>query len=196
MSQALGASLQANALEVRESEVMGALIIYGRLHQDSRGQFGEAYREDLFKKYSLPTDWLQDNFSVSGLKVVRGLHIQKHNPQGKLVRCLRGTVYDVWVDVRKESATFGQWESEILTDSMNKAVYVPPGCAHGFMSLTEGSVITYKCTSLFDPQSDGGIVWNDPDIGIEWPKLDDDDVSLSEKDKRLPSLKEFMRTWR
>jgi len=132
--------------------------------------------------------FVQDNQSMSKKGVLRGLHFQKKHPQGKLVRVLSGTVYDVAVDLRKSSSTYGKYYGVILSAENKKMFYVPEGFAHGFLVLSESAEFTYKCTDFYHPEDEGGIIWNDPDIGIEWPISSDMSVILSEKDKKLPTL--------
>lgn len=132
--------------------------------------------------------FVQDNQSMSKKGVLRGLHFQKTHPQGKLVRVLSGTVYDVAVDLRKSSKSYGKYYGVILSGENKKMFYVPEGFAHGFLVLSESAVFAYKCTDYYHPEDEGGILWNDPDIGIEWPVSQDMQVLLSEKDKKLPLL--------
>jgi dTDP-4-dehydrorhamnose 3,5-epimerase len=185
-----------NGLKVTECSILGSKIIYADRYNDNRGSFEETYNIIDFSRLELPTEWCQDNLSVSKIKTVRGLHIQRHNPQGKLVRCIKGSLLDVWVDLRRESKTFCRWECEVLSEGINKSIYIPPGCAHGFLSLTEGAMLLYKCTTPYDPKSDSGIHWRDPDLQIDWNLSELKDVTISEKDNALPTLRDFMRTWR
>lgn len=164
-------------------------ILEPQVFGDSRGYFLENYNRKDFKRIGLDVDFVQDNMSRSSKGVLRGLHFQKKHTQGKLVKVTRGKVFDVGVDLRKGSPTFGQWEGVILDDETHKMFYVPEGFAHGFLVLSETADFNYKCTDYYAPESEGGIIWNDPDIGIEWP-LEGITPLLSSKDKILPHLKD------
>lgn len=169
--------------------VKDCFVIEQKLFEDMRGFFLETFKEKDFHKIGLPTYWPQDNQSGSKQDVLRGLHIQRRNPQGKLVRCTHGAVYDVCLDLRKESPTFLRWHGEILTGG--KSMYCPPGTAHGFLALEPDSVVYYKCTSLHDPETDGGLQALDHELGIKWP-LPPNGLIMSQKDKELPSLKQWL----
>ncbi len=174
-------------MNVIKTRLAGVLIIEPQVFGDHRGFFLETYRAEDFQKAGITKPFVQDNHSRSQKGVLRGLHYQLTQPQGKLVRVSRGKVFDVAVDVRPESPTFGQWESVILDDETHKMFYVPPGYAHGFCVLSDEADFTYKCTDYYHPQSEQGIAWDDPEIGIEWPEMD---YTLSEKDKCNPKLSE------
>lgn len=176
-------------IEIFKMPIEGCRLIKYEPFKDTRGEFSEAFNYDLFARWELPTEWDQDNLTYSKNHVIRGLHIQKHNPQGKLVRCITGSILDVCVDLRPRSSTYKQVVGEILTEK--KALYCPPGTAHGFAVLSHEAYVYYKCTSLYDKSSDGGILWNDPDLGIEWPW---EDPIMSEKDKSLPKLSDYLNT--
>ncbi len=160
------------------------VLVEPKVFPDERGYFMESFKASDFKKANLPTHFVQDNFSVSKKGVIRGLHYQK-NPkaQGKLVSVLKGGVWDVAVDIRRKSSTFLKWVTVELNDSNHAMLYIPPGFAHGFISLTEDVHLLYKCTNEYDPQADAGIRWNDPDIAISWPI---DNPIVSKKDQDLP----------
>jgi dTDP-4-dehydrorhamnose 3,5-epimerase len=147
----------------------------------------ETWRADEFAKAGIPVNFVQDNQSKSRKGVLRGLHFQKKNPQGKLVRVISGEVYDVAVDLRKKSPTFGKWYGVTLSAENKKQFYVPEGFAHGFLVLSETAEFVYKCTRFYDPDDEGGLAWNDPGIGIDWP-ISGLVVLLSEKDKKYPAL--------
>ena len=156
--------------------------------RDGRGFFMEIYKYSDFSKVGIKEYFVQCNYSRSSKDVLRGLHYQK-NPkaQGKLVHCIRGSILDVAVDIRKGSPTFGKWVSSELSYENNHMLYIPPGFAHGFLVLSESADVIYKCTSEYSPENDRGIIWNDPDINISWPvKM----PIISEKDKRHPFLKD------
>lgn len=162
------------------------VLVEPKVFPDERGYFMESFKASDFKKASVPTHFIQDNFSFSKKDVIRGMHYQK-NPkaQGKLVSVLKGGVWDVAVDIRRESQTFLKWVATELNDQNHAMLYIPPGFAHGFLSLTEDVLLLYKCTNEYDPQSDAGIRWNDPDIAISWPI---DNPIVSEKDALLPFM--------
>ncbi|MBL4936355.1 dTDP-4-dehydrorhamnose 3,5-epimerase [Clostridium sp. YIM B02515] len=173
-----------------ETKIKGVYIIEPKVFKDSRGYFMETYNYEDFKKAGLDMVFVQDNQSKSKKGVLRGLHYQNPNPQGKLVRVISGEVFDVAVDLRKDSPTYGQWEGVRLSAENKKQFYVPDGFAHGFLVLSEEAEFVYKCTEFYHPEFEGGILWNDPDIGIKWPLNRIDKVLLSEKDKKLPCLKQ------
>ena len=175
-----------------ETSVKGCLLVHFDRFEDHRGSFEESYHAAKFDKAGLPPMWLQDNVSVSGMGVLRGLHLQRAEPQGKLVRVLQGTIWDVCADVRPGSKTFGQVFSKMLYSCDPVGIYVPPGCAHGFYSFGARNVVHYKCTRLYEPSADGGIRWNDPELSIPWPLTGD--PILSEKDKALPLLVDYLKT--
>lgn len=166
-------------------------IIESTVFGDNRGYFMETYNENDFKKVGLNMKFVQDNQSKSKKGVLRGLHFQYKHPQGKLVRVIKGEVFDVAVDLRKDSETYGKWYGVILSEENKKQFYVPEGFAHGFLVLSEEAEFTYKCTDFHHPEYEGGILWNDPDIDIEWPLENIEEVILSEKDKQWKTLKEI-----
>lgn len=172
-------------MKIIETEIPGLLIIEPRVFGDHRGFFMETYHARRYREAGLPERFVQDNHSRSRRGVLRGLHYQLIQPQGKLVGVARGEVFDVAVDIRCGSPTFGRWVGCILDDRDHRQFYVPPGFAHGFCVLSEEADFVYKCTDYYHPQSERGIIWNDPAIGIEWPALE---VALSDKDARNPRL--------
>lgn len=162
---------------------------------DSRGYFMETYNAE-FESYikhldGTPAYFVQDNQSRSKKGVLRGLHFQKKNPQGKLVRCLEGEVYDVAVDLRGGSETFGKWYGVLLSEDNKKQFYVPEGFAHGFVVLSETATFSYKCTRYYDPSDEGGLMWNDPEIGVDWYIPENMEILLSDKDKKNLPLSEL-----
>jgi dTDP-4-dehydrorhamnose 3,5-epimerase len=160
------------------------ILIEPRVFPDDRGFFFESFKASDFEKANLPTHFVQDNFSFSKKDVIRGLHYQKDpKAQGKLVSVLKGSVWDVAVDIRRASPTFLKWVAAELNDQNHVMLYIPPGFAHGFISLTEDVHLLYKCTNEYNPQADAGIRWNDPDIAIPWPVAN---PIVSEKDAVLP----------
>jgi dTDP-4-dehydrorhamnose 3,5-epimerase len=174
-----------------ETPIEGLYIIETGFFGDNRGYFMETYNYDDFKKAGLDMIFVQDNQSMSKKGVLRGLHFQKAHPQGKLVRALKGEVFDVAVDLRKDSKTYGKWFGVLLSEDNKKQFYVPEGFAHGFLVLSETAEFAYKCTDFYYPEDQEGILWNDPDIGIEWPLEGIEEVILSEKDKNPPRLREI-----
>ena len=174
-------------MKVIETTLPGVLVFEPKLHGDSRGFFLETYREDILREAGISECFVQDNHSRSSRGVLRGLHYQLVQPQGKLVRVARGAVFDVAVDLRKNSATFGHWYGVTLDEESMRMMYIPPGFAHGFLVLSEIADFIYKCTDYYHSQSEQGILWNDPAIGIKWPSVE---VYLSEKDTNNPALHE------
>lgn len=176
-----------------ETGIKDLVIIEPTVFGDNRGYFMETYNGefDPYIKHlnGSPATFVQDNQSRSKKGVLRGLHFQKTNPQAKLVRAIEGEVFDVAVDLREGSETFGKWHGIVLSEENKRQFYVPEGFAHGFAVLSETATFVYKCTRLYDPSDEGGLMWNDPDIGIEWPIPADMDILLSEKDKLNPKLK-------
>ena len=166
-------------------------VITPKVFGDERGYFMETYNYNDFKEAGIDTVFVQDNQSASRKGVLRGLHFQKKNPQGKLVRVIEGEVFDVAVDLRKNSKTFGKWVGVTLSAENKKQFYIPEGFAHGFVVLSETATFVYKCTRLYDPKDEGGLMWNDPAIGIEWPVGDGFEPLLSEKDTKNPLLKDL-----
>lgn len=176
---------------INSEKIEGLFEIQPKIFGDARGYFLETYSEKDFFEAGLKMKFVQDNQSKSSKGVLRGLHFQTQHPQGKLVRALEGKVYDVAVDLRKGSPTYGQWEGVLLSAENKRQFYVPEGFAHGFLVLSDEAVFNYKCTNLYAPEYDGGLLWNDPDVGIEWPLEGIDEIILSEKDKVQPRLKEL-----
>ena len=168
-------------LSILATDFPGLVIIEPRVFEDPRGYFMETFHHGRFAAAGLPTSFAQDNHSLSRQCVIRGLHYQIERPQGKLVRAIRGTVYDVAVDLRRSSHSFGRWFAIELSDANRKQLYIPPGFAHGFCALTDEAEVIYKCTDLYHPTGERTIVWNDPQLAIPWPVRD---PILAEKDKR------------
>ncbi|HSP47470.1 MAG TPA: dTDP-4-dehydrorhamnose 3,5-epimerase [Clostridiaceae bacterium] len=173
-----------------EAPIKGVYTIEPAVFGDDRGYFMETYNYEEFKENGLPMVFVQDNQSKSRKGVLRGLHFQTEHQQGKLVRVISGEVFDVAVDIRKGSETYGKWHGVRLSAENKKQFYVPEGFAHGFIVLTETAEFVYKCTDFYAPQFEGGILWNDPGIGIEWPLDGIEEVLLSEKDRNAKTLSE------
>ena len=174
-----------------ETKINGIYIIEPKVFGDNRGYFMETYNKNDFFEAGLTMEFVQDNESKSKKGVLRGLHFQTKHTQGKLVRVTQGQVFDVAVDLRKGSPTFGKWEGVILTDENKKQFYVPEGFAHGFLVLSDVAVFNYKCTDYYAPQHDSGVLWNDEDIAIEWPLAGIEEILLSDKDKIQKRLKDL-----
>lgn len=179
-------------MNVVSTPLPGVLIFEPKVFGDSRGFFVETFRDEWLEQAGLGIRFIQDNHSRSRKGVLRGLHYQLEHTQGKLVRVSRGAVFDVAVDVRRGSSHFGRWFGAVLDDIGHRQMYVPPGFAHGFCVLSEDADFNYKCTDYWHPQSETGILWNDPVVGIRWPDTDTPWL-LSDKDKVLPRLSEQSR---
>lgn len=174
-----------------DTGIKGLYVIEPTVFGDSRGYFMETYQANDFAQGGVDVKFVQDNESCSSKGVLRGLHFQKNNPQGKLVRVIEGEVFDVAVDLRKNSETYGKWYGVILSAENKKQFYVPEGFAHGFLVTSERATFVYKCTRLYDPTDEGGLLWNDPDINIQWPLDNIEEIKLSEKDKKNSSFKDL-----
>ena len=175
-------------MKIIETSIPGALIVEPKVFGDSRGFFLETFHASRYAQAGIPGPFVQDNHSHSAKGVLRGLHFQKQYPQGKLVYVTRGTVFDVAVDIRRDSPTFGQWVGVTLSVENHRQFYLPPGLAHGFCVLSEVADFCYKCTDYYHPEDEGCIRWDDPEIGIEWPLTE---PILSAKDAGAPYLREL-----
>ena len=187
--------------------IEGLCVIEPAVHGDARGYFMETYNQRDMEEAGLDMAFVQDNHSCSTKGVLRGLHFQKEYPQGKLVRVIRGTVFDVAVDLRKGSATYGKWYGQILSEENKLQFYIPEGFAHGFLVLSDVAEFCYKCTDFYHPGDEGGLAWNDPVIGVEWPGVvgeyqgtasaegyaleDGTKLNLSEKDQKWPGMEKM-----
>lgn len=176
-------------IKVTKCEIEGLCVIEPSVFGDARGYFMETYNQGDMEENGLNMVFVQDNQSMSVKGVLRGLHYQINHPQGKLVRVIRGEVFDVAVDLRPGSATYGKWHGEILSAENKRQFYIPEGFAHGFYVLSDEAEFCYKCTDFYHPGDEGGLRWDDPDIGIGWPLLKDAELIMSEKDKKWPGLK-------
>ena len=174
-----------------KTKIKDLYIIEPKVFDDDRGYFMESYNRKDFLEAGLDTVFVQDNESKSKKGVLRGLHFQTKHTQGKLVRVSMGEVYDVAVDLRKDSPTYGKWEGVILSSENKRQLYIPKGFAHGFLVLSDEAVFNYKCSDFYSPEYDGGLLWNDSDVGIDWPLDKVEEVIISEKDKKQPELKEL-----
>jgi dTDP-4-dehydrorhamnose 3,5-epimerase len=175
-------------MNIIETELPGVLIIEPVVYGDARGFFLESFHARRYAESGLPETFVQDNHSRSSRGVLRGLHYQLRHPQGKLVRVVSGEVFDVAVDIRRGSPTFGRWVGATVSADNHRQLYVPPGFAHGFCVLSEYADFLYKCTDYYAPDDEHGVRWDDPDIGVEWPALA---FRLSDKDRNNPLLREL-----
>jgi dTDP-4-dehydrorhamnose 3,5-epimerase len=172
-----------------QTDLPGVLVIEPDVHQDPRGFFLETYHAAKYRAGGIEAPFVQDNHSRSIRGTLRGLHLQPGRPQGKLIRVVEGEIFDVAVDVRRRSATFGRWVAVTLSAENFKQCYVPPGFAHGFCVLSQDAQVEYKCTDLYEPASEIGVAWNDPVLAISWPIAQ---PLLSDRDRRNPTLAELM----
>ena len=171
-----------------KTDIKDVYIIDVKTYGDYRGCFMETYKEADFVDAGLSYRFVQDNQSSSRRGVLRGLHFQKKHPQAKLVRVLKGEVFDVAVDLRKNSDTYGKWVGALLSEANKRQLMIPRGFAHGFVVVSDYAEFAYKCDELYHPEDEGGIIWNDPDVGIAWPEVGE--LILSEKDKNFPRLRD------
>ena len=171
-----------------ETQLDGVALIEPEVHGDERGFLVETFRDDAWRELGVGVDFVQDNHSRSSRNILRGLHFQTTPGQAKLVRCLRGRIWDVAVDLRSESPTYRQWEGHELDDERHRQLYVPVGFAHGFCVLSDVADVAYKLSSPYDATTEAGIAWDDPDVGVEWPIAD---PILSERDRTGPRLAEI-----
>lgn len=170
------------------TDINGVYIIEPKLYTDNRGSFTEIYNEKDFTDYGITQKFVQDNISISKKGTLRGLHYQKNTPQGKLVKVLQGEIFDAAVDIRSGSETFGKWIGFNLNEYENRELFIPVGFAHGFLVLSDRAKIMYKCTDFFNPTDESGLIWNDENIGIDWPLDRINELVLSEKDKKWPGI--------
>ncbi|MGI8650194.1 MAG: dTDP-4-dehydrorhamnose 3,5-epimerase [Rubrobacter sp.] len=175
-------------MNVIETRLPGVLVFEPKAFGDERGFFMESFNARRYAEHGLPEKFVQDNLSYSSYGVLRGLHFQNPNPQGKLVSVLEGEVFDVAVDIRVGSPTFGEWFGATLSARNKRQLYVPPDFAHGFVVTSEVALFSYKCTDYYAPENEGSVLWNDPEVGIEWPV---EELTLSEKDRTAPKLSEI-----
>ena len=177
-------------IKVTPCEIEGLYVIEPTVFKDERGYFVETYNQNDMKEAGLDMVFVQDNQSMSVRGVLRGLHFQKQYPQGKLVRVVRGKVFDVAVDLRADSKTYGKWFGVELSEENKKQFYIPEGFAHGFLVLSDVAEFCYKCTDFYHPGDEGGLLWNDEEIGVQWPLEEGVDLIISEKDKKWKGLSE------
>ena len=175
------------------NEIKGLKVITPSVYGDNRGYFMETYNQNDFHEAGLDMVFVQDNQSMSVKGVLRGLHYQKQYPQGKLVRAVRGTVFDVAVDLRTGSETYGKWFGVVLSAENKKQFYIPEGFAHGFLVLSDEAEFAYKCTDFYHPGDEGGMAWNDPEIGVEWPIEEGMELIISEKDQKWGGFRDAFK---
>ena len=180
-------------ITVTPCDIEGLYVIEPTVFKDERGYFVETYNQNDMKEAGLDMVFVQDNQSMSTRGVLRGLHFQKQFPQGKLVRVVRGKVFDVAVDLRSDSKTYGKWFDVELSAENMKQFYIPEGFAHGFLVLSDEAEFCYKCTDFYHPGDEGGLAWNDPEIGVEWPLEEGVDLIISEKDQKWKGLKDTFK---
>lgn len=176
-------------MQLENTPLEGVKVLIPKVFGDDRGFFMETFNQRVAEEHGIPSVFVQDNHSYSQYGVLRGLHYQYPTWQGKLVRVTHGEIFDVAVDIRRDSDTYGQWFGVFLSAENNKQLYIPDGFAHGFCVTSDDAHVLYKCTSLYNPKEDAGILWNDPDIGIDWPV---DKPLLSEKDQKASRLKDVL----
>lgn len=180
-------------IKVTTCGIEGLYVIEPTVFKDERGYFMETYNQNDFKEAGLNMTFVQDNQSMSVKGVLRGLHFQKQYPQGKLVRAVRGTVFDVAVDLRSDSKTYGKWFGVTLSAENKKQFYIPEGFAHGFLVLSDEAEFAYKCTDFYHPGDEGGLLWSDPEIGVDWPIEPGMELIISDKDKKWSGLKDTFK---
>lgn len=174
-----------------KTSIEGVIIVEPTVFGDDRGYFMETYQYNDFRDGGIDVEFVQDNQSKSKKGVLRGLHFQKQYAQSKLVRVIKGEVYDVAVDLRPNSPTYGKYEGVLLSEQNKRQFFIPKGFAHGFVVLSDEAEFVYKVDDFYHPNDEGGLMWNDPDIGIDWPIPEDMEIILSDKDKLNPSFKEL-----
>ena len=180
-------------ISVETCEIEGLKVITPTVFGDSRGYFMETYNKNDFVEAGITCDFVQDNQSASTKNVLRGLHFQINFPQDKLVRVVNGAVFDVAVDLRKGSKTFGKWYGVELSAENKKQFFIPKGFAHGFFVLSDYAEFAYKCSDFYHPNDEGGLIFNDPDIGVKWPFEDESALVMSDKDKKWSGIKDYMK---
>lgn len=172
--------------------IEGVKIIKFKPFHDHRGDFTVWHHKEQFEQFGLPGQFVQNNFTKSVMGSLRGLHIQRNNPQGKLIMCHFGSIFDVWVDLREGSPTFKRWSYRVLEGQNCEAVYLPPGLAHGFYTHSSLAMVGYQCTTLYDAESDGGVNYLDSELKISWPHPNDSQPLMTTKDRTLPSVAEWL----
>lgn len=179
------------AFEIEETGIEGLVLIKPFISEDTRGYYKKVFEREAFDDKGLATQYFEFSYIQSKRGAIRGLHYQDKHSQGKLVHILKGKIYDVALDLRPESKTFGHWYSIILCENEHISMFVPAGFAHGFMALEDDTIFAYQCTNYYEPESCGGILWNDPALKIPWPIQDE--IIITDKDKKWPTLAEFCK---
>lgn len=179
-------------MKINTTPIEGLLILEPDVFRDERGFFLETFHEQKYEELGIEPNFVQDNLSLSSKGILRGLHFQYRHPQAKLVQVLLGEVFDVAVDIRRGSTTFGKYFGIMLSQDNLYQLFIPEGFAHGYCVVSETALFAYKCSDFYSPSDEGGLLWSDPDIGIEWPISD---PLLSQKDSRLPCLSAFPKDW-
>lgn len=174
-----------------ETKLEGVVLLEPVVHGDARGFMVETFRRDLWAEHGVEAEFVQHNHSRSSRGTLRGLHFQTEPGQAKLVRCPRGQIFDVAVDLRRGSPSYGQWEGQVLDDEAHRQLFIPVGFGHGFAVLSDVADVAYLCSSTYDPATEAGIAWDDPDIGVEWPV---EEPLLSDRDRAAPRLAEVAET--
>ncbi len=181
------------AISIASTDIDGLMVIAPHLFYDERGLYKKNYESDIYNEFGISRNFTEssDLYSVKG--ALRGLHYQKKYSQAKLLHVISGTIYDVAIDLRKDSRTFGKYHAELMKAEDNKVIFIPEGFAHGFITLSKEAIFSYQCSGKYDPDSCGGILWNDPDLGIEWPleEYNIEKVICTEKDKNWPTFKQY-----
>jgi dTDP-4-dehydrorhamnose 3,5-epimerase len=179
-------------MKINTTPIDGLLVLEPDVFRDERGFFLETFHEQKYESFGIESKFVQDNLSFSSKGILRGLHFQYRHPQAKLVQVLSGEVFDVAVDIRTGSSTFGKWFGIRLSQDNLYQMFIPEGFAHGYCVVSETALFAYKCTDFYSPSDEGGLLWSDPGVGIEWPVSD---PVLSQKDSRLPCLSDFSKEW-
>lgn len=179
-------------MHYKKLDIPDVVLITPEVYTDNRGFFMETFKQNEFERECGPYTFVQDNHSLSHKGILRGMHYQYEKPQGKLVRVIKGEVYDVAVDLRQNSTTFGKWVGEFLSENNKKMLWIPPGFAHGFLVISEQAEFIYKCTDFYNPGDEYSLLWNDNDIDIKWPNIDIE-IMLSDKDKSGSSLQDAIK---
>jgi len=185
-----------NEIVFEPTSLEGVILVKPAVFGDERGFFLETYHQEKYQANGIVQPFVQDNHSYSRRGTLRGLHAQLRYPQGKLVRAIVGTIYDVAVDARPDSPTFGKWVSAVLSSDNHHQLYVPPGYVHGFVVTSETAHVQYKCTDVYHPEDEISVLWNDPGIGIDWPPMEIGEPILKDKDRTAPRLAEIVDTLR
>ncbi len=182
-------------LQFKKARISGLVLIQPQVSEDKRGYFLKVFEKNVFLAHEISLSPHEELRSCSKKGVLRGLHFQREHAQDKLVHVLNGAIYDVAVDLRKGSDTFGKWEGFYLSEKNKTMLYIPRGFAHGFLSLEEGTVLNYLCGNQYNPEADGGILWEDPTIAVQWPLEKVEEIIVCDKDKALPTLEEFLQKY-